>query len=158
MKCAGARNGCSKPSMVGLPKTTRLRGPLTQRPSSTPIPGYLAIPIHRDPMSAAAMHPPTSHLFLIHFMLDGLRLRARQEQPAPLSARRRFGASRSVVSAPGGVRSIGLFVPQQLDRSSRQNLQIQQRRPVPQVFEVVIDASLHLFELRCLATAAVDLR
>ena len=57
-----------------------------------------------------------------------------------------------------GSRLIGLVVAEQLDDRQKNDLDVEHRRPVPQVIEIVIDARLHLLELRGLAAAAVHLR
>jgi hypothetical protein len=77
-------------------------------------------------------------------------------------------ANRSVASQCGwALRSLGspwvaqrvrLVVAEQLDHRQQNDLDVEHRRPVPQVIEIVIDARLHLLELRGLAAAAVHLR
>src|SRR3569833_3054631 len=59
---------------------------------------------------------------------------------------------------PRSSRSVSLLVAQQTDGREEQDLEVEQRRPVPQVLEIVIDARLHILHPGGLTPAAVDLR
>src|SRR5581483_2692341 len=55
------------------------------------------------------------------------------------------------------LRSVGVLVAQQADRRQEQNFQIQQRRPAPQILEVVVDTRLHVLHPGRLTAAAIHL-
>src|SRR5215470_8375206 len=52
-------------------------------------------------------------------------------------------------------RSVGLVVADHPDRRERENLEVEERRPATQVFEVVVEPRLHVLETRGFAAAAV---
>src|SRR6185437_2944560 len=70
-----------------------------------------------------------------------------------------FSSSRPMPRLPAARgASISILVSKQPDRSQGQDLEVEQRRPSAQIFEVVFDARLHVLDVRRLAAAAVDLR
>src|SRR5688572_11969636 len=95
----------------------------------------------------------------------GPRLRLRPKMSlttnAPMSARK----SQRIASAPRRAKRtedvsglVGLLVPQDANDRQRENLEVEEGRPATQVFQVVVDARLHVFHTRGFAPASVDLR
>src|SRR6185369_17928289 len=64
-------------------------------------------------------------------------------------------SQRMLLASAGG--SVCAIVLEHSQRRERKNLEVEQRRPALEVFEVVVQASLHVFETHRLAAAAVHL-
>ena len=92
---------------------------------------------HGSSKASAALPLQGRYLFHEEFITTGIAL------PALLSFR---------------VRSVRLVVAKHFHHGQQNDFDIEHRRPMPQIIEIVVDACFHFFEFRGLAAAAVDLR
>src|SRR5882757_1952288 len=63
---------------------------------------------------------------------------------------------RGTLAAANGA-SVCLVVAKHFDDRQQNDLDVEHRRPMPQVIQIVIHARFHLFEFRSLAAASIDL-